>query len=250
MSGHNKWSTIKHKKGKADAARSKIFTKLIKEITVAARMGGGDESGNPRLRKAILEARSNNMPADNIIRAVKKGTGELEGVSYDEITYEGYGPEGVALLIDVLTDNRNRCVAEIRSILNKGGGKMAEPNSVGWMFSARGQVSVEAPASAEDALMEAALEAGADDVESHSEGFEVMTPQEIVDSVKDAIEAAGFKVTSAKYVKVASTTVKINDKKRAETMLRLMENLDDSDDVRNVWANFDIDDDIIAGYEG
>jgi len=240
MSGHSKWSTIKHKKGKADAARGKLFTRLIKEITVAARMGGGDEDSNPRLRTAVLGARAANMPNDNIDRAIKRGTGELEGVDYQEITYEGYGPEGAAVMVDVVTDNRNRTVSEIRKLFSKFGGKMGEQGSVAWIFTKRGRVALAGELD-EDTVMEATLEAGADDIVI-SEGLaEVFCEVEDLDNVKDACEAAEFTIEESGMVQVPSNTVELTGK-HVGTMLRLMEALDDQDDCQNVWANFDIDD--------
>ena len=241
MSGHSKWATIKHKKGKADAARGRVFTRLIKEITIAARMGGGDADGNPRLRQAILTAKAQNMPSDNIDRAVKKGTGELEGVSYEEVSYEGYGPGGTALIVDCTTDNKNRCVSEIRRIFSKAGGNMAALGAVSWNFKLTGVIEVDAEGTDEDAVMEAALEAGATDVSTEDGYFEVTSEPSDVMDVADKLKAAGLNVTSAKVAKVPGTYVQLVGKE-AEQMLRLMEALEDSDDVQNVWANFDIDD--------
>ena len=240
MSGHSKWSTIKHKKGKADAARGKLFTRLIKEITIAARMGGGDEGSNPRLRTAMLIARAANMPNDNIERGIKRGIGELEGVDYVEITYEGYGPEGAAVMMDVVTDNRNRTVSEVRKIFSKFGGKMGEQGSVAWVFTKRGRVALAGDLD-EDAIMEATLEAGADDIVVGDGFAEVYCEFEELEAVKEACEAAEFTVEEAGMVQVPSNTVKLTGK-HAATMLRLMEALDDQDDCQNVWANFDIDD--------
>ena len=249
MSGHNKWSTIKHKKGKADAARGKVFTKLIKEITVAAKMGGGDPAGNPRLRKAILDARSNSMPADNITRAVKKGTGELEGAAYEEVTYEAYGPGGTALLIDVLTDNRNRAITDVRTTVNKKGGKMAEPGSVSYLFQTVGQITVPAGKTTEDDLMLVALDAGASDVAAEDEGFTVTTEFGDLWAVREKLEGAAVPVGDSKVVKVASLTIELSGKE-AETMMTLVDALDDLDDVQNVWSNFDIDEATLKALEG
>ncbi|MSP92383.1 MAG: YebC/PmpR family DNA-binding transcriptional regulator [Myxococcales bacterium] len=242
MSGHNKWSTIKHKKGKADAARGKIFTKCIKEITIAAKLGGGDVGGNPRLRKAVLDARSNNMPADNIARAIKKGTGELDGVVYEEISYEGYGPGGVAVLIDVTTDNRNRAITEVRTIMTKNGGKMAEPGAVGYLFQTVGQIAVAKGALSEDAIMEKALDAGANDVQDDGDDWTVVTDFSAVYAVREALETAGVPVRDSKVAKVASLSVELAGKD-ADTMMKLMDALEESDEVQNVWANFELDDD-------
>lgn len=249
MSGHNKWSTIKHKKGKADAVRGKIFTKLIKEITVAAKMGGGDPGGNPRLRKAISDARSNSMPADNIARAVKKGTGELEGVAYEEVTYESYGPGGTAMLIDVLTDNRNRAITDVRTTLNKKGGKIAEPGSVAYLFQTVGQMTVAKGKTSEDEMMMLALDAGATDVELDDQTFNITTEFTDLWAVREKLEAAGVAVGDSKVAKVASLTIELAGKD-AETMMNLIEALDDLDDVQNVWSNFDIDEATLQALEG
>jgi YebC/PmpR family DNA-binding regulatory protein len=239
MSGHSKWSSIKHKKAAKDARRGKLFTKLIKEITVAARLGGGDINANPRLRTAVLTARQNSMPADNIERAIKKGTGELEGVTYEEATYEAYGPGGVALLIQVLTDNRNRTVAEIRSLLTKHGGNMGAAGSVAWMFQKRGLITVERAGVDEDRVMEVALEAGADDVREAGDLLEVLTAPETFEAVREALEKAGVPRASAEVTMVPSSTVAITGK-AAEQMVRLLEALEDHDDVQSVSSNMDI----------
>ncbi len=238
MSGHNKWSTIKHKKGAADAKRGKIFTKLIKEITVAAKLGGGDPDGNPRLRAAVDKAKSENMPKDNIERAIKKGTGEMEGVTYEEITYEGYGPGGVAVLVEVMTDNRNRTVSDVRSIFTKCNGNMGETGCVSWMFDKKGLLVFSKEADFEK-LFEAALEAGAEDVTDEDEQIEVLTdPSNFID-VRETLEKAGFKYESAEVTMIPQTMIKLEGKP-AESMLKLMERLEDNDDVQNVYANFDI----------
>ena len=238
MSGHNKWSTIKHKKGAADAKRGKVFTKLIKEITVAAKLGGGDPTGNPRLRTAVDKAKQENMPKDNIDRAIKKGTGELEGVTYEEINYEGYGPGGVAVLVEVMTDNRNRTVSEVRSIFTKCNGNMGEAGCVAWMFDQKGLIIY--PKSVDfDQLFEAALEAGAEDVTDQEEQFEVITDPTGFIEVREALEKAGFKHESAEVTMIPQTMVEL-DGKNAENMLKLMDRLEDNDDVQNVYANFDI----------
>ncbi len=242
MSGHNKWSTIKHKKGKADAVRGKIFTKLIKEITIAARLGGGDPAGNPRLRKALLDGRSNNMPAENITRAIKKGTGELEGVSYEEITYEGYGPGGAAVLVDVMTDNRNRAITEVRIAFGKTNGKMAEPGAVSYLFQTVGQITVaKTKKVSEDDMMLLALDAGAGDVADDGDNWLITTDYADLWEVREKLEAAGVVVADSKIAKVASTSVELGGKD-ADNMLRLVDMLEDNDDVQNVWANFEVDD--------
>ena len=248
MSGHNKWSTIKHKKGAADARRGKIFTKLIKEITVAARMGGGDAAANPRLRSAILAAKSENMPKDNIDRAIKKGTGELEGVSYEEVLYEGYGPGGAAILVESLTDNRNRAVAEIRHILNKGGGNMGSNGCVAWMFDLKGYISLDRRKVDEDLLMETALEAGAEDIREDEDEFEVITEPENFETVKQAIENAGIAYELAEITRLPQNTTALQGKE-AEQMIRLMENLEDCDDVQKVYTNADISDEAMQGVD-
>jgi len=244
MSGHSKWATIKRKKGKLDAQRGRMFTKLIKEITVAARQGGGDTEANPRLRTAIATAKAANMPQDNIKKAIQKGTGELPGVSYDEVSYEGYGPGGVALMVEVLTDNKNRTVAEIRHILTKRGGNLGETGCVGWMFDKQGLIQVETSATDEEQLMEVALEAGASDMSTQDDVFEVVVPPEVFEDVRSAIEGAGIPMVSAEVSKIPQSTVKL-DESKASSMLKLMEELEDHDDVQQVYANFDIDDDLM-----
>jgi YebC/PmpR family DNA-binding regulatory protein len=239
MSGHSKWSTIKHKKAAKDAKRGKLFTKLIKEITVAARMGGGDIEANPRLRTAVITARQNSLPADNIDRAIKRGTGELEGVTYDEVTYEAYGPGGVALLVKVLTDNRNRTVAEIRNVLGKHGGNMGETGSVAWMFDLRGVIAVSKDVADEDRVMEVVLEAGADDVRDGGDVHEILTPPDGFEGVRTALEQAGIAMASAEVAMVPQTSVELTGKP-AEQMVALLELLDDHDDVQSVASNMDI----------
>ncbi len=246
MSGHNKWSTIKHKKAAVDAKRGKIFTKLIKEITVAARMGGSDIDGNPRLRSAVLASRTANMPNDTIDRAVKKGAGELEGVQYEEISYEGYGPEGVAILVDTVTDNTNRTVAEIRMIFNKRGGKMAEPGAVAWMFDTKGQFRVAKDAAGFDKVFEIAVEAGAEDVEDTEESWLVTTAREDLYAVTTAVEKAGLGVSDVQLAKLPKMTVELTDAGAAGKVMRLIEYLDEHDDVQTVWANFDVTDEVAA----
>ena len=240
MSGHSKWSTIKHKKAASDIKRGKIFTKIIKEITVAARMGGGgDPNANPRLRAAIQAAKTENMPKDNIERAIKKGTGELEGVSYDESIYEGYGPGGAAVLVDSLTDNKNRAVSEIRHIFTKNGGSLGESGCVAWMFSKKGYIVVEQAAVSEDTLMETALEAGAEDVREDDGNYEVIAAPEDFEEVKAAIEKAGIPAVDAEVTMLPQSTTSLADKE-AEQMVRLMEMLEDCDDVQKVYTNADI----------
>jgi YebC/PmpR family DNA-binding regulatory protein len=239
MSGHSKWSTIKHKKAAKDAKRGKIFTKFIKEITVAARLGGGDVKANPRLRTAVLAARAQSMPGDTIDRAIKKGTGELEGVNYEEVVYEGYGPGGVAVMIEVLTDNRNRTVAELRNVLDKCGGNLGTAGSVAWMFTKRGLIAVERAQVDEDKLMEVALEAGADDVTDSGDILEVLTAPDQLEGVKDALEQAKIATASAEVTMMPSTTTSISGK-QAEQMVRLLEALEDHDDVQRVSSNMDI----------
>jgi YebC/PmpR family DNA-binding regulatory protein len=239
MSGHSKWSTIKHKKGAKDAKRGKIFTKLIKEITVAARLGGGDIKFNPRLRTAVLTARQNSMPADNIERAIKKGTGELEGVSYEEVTYEGYGPGGVAILVHTLTDNRVRTVAEIRSALTKHGGNMGAAGSVAYIFTKRGLIAIERKGIDEDQVMETALEAGAEDVREAGDLLEILTTPETFDDVREALEKAKIATASAEITMIPSSTVNVSGQS-AQTLLKLLELLEDNDDVQSVSSNMDI----------
>ncbi|MFN0108886.1 MAG: YebC/PmpR family DNA-binding transcriptional regulator [Blastocatellia bacterium] len=242
MSGHSKWHTIKHKKGALDAKRGKVFTKLIKEITIAARSGGsGDVSINARLRKAVSDAKAANMPNDTIDKAIKRGTGELEGVSYDEITYEGYGPGGVAVMINTTTDNRNRTVSEIRHLLSKNGGNLGETNSVSWMFNRKGQIVIEASAKSEDEMMEIALEAGADDVTSDSDTHQVFTAPEDFHTVLEAIKAKGIEPMSAEVAMIPQNTIKLEGSD-ATKMLKLYDALDDFEDVQSVYANFEIDD--------
>ena len=240
MSGHSKWHTIKHKKGAADAKRGKIFTRLIKELTVAARAGGGDPDMNPRLRTIIAEAKANNMPRENIERAIRRGTGEEPGVSYEEILYEGYGPGGVALLVQTLTDNKNRTVGEVRFIFSKYAGNLAAENSVAWMFHRKGQLVVEKDKIDEEALLNAALEAGADDMNDDGSVWEIICPPDSFEKVRDAVKALGIEPASAEVAMVPQNYVKLQGKE-AQQMLRLFEAIDDHDDVQHVWANFDIE---------
>ncbi len=244
MSGHSKWSSIKHKKAATDARRGKIFTKLIKEIMVAARLGGGDPDANPRLRTAIAAAKSENMPKDNIERAVKKGTGDLEGVNYEESIYEGYGPGGAAVLVESLTDNKNRAVADIRHIFSKNGGNLGENGCVAWMFDKKGYILIESQVVEEDALMETALEAGAEDVREDNGNFEVITATEDFEAVKTAIDAAAIPTIAAEVTMLPQTNSNLSGKE-AEQMMRLMEMLDDCEDVQKVYTNADIPEDIV-----
>ena len=244
MSGHSKWSTIKHKKGAQDAKRGKIFTKLIKEITVAARMGGGDPNSNPRLRTAIQAAKDENMPKDNLERAIKKGTGELEGQNYEEIIYEGYGPGGAAVLIESLTDNKNRTVAEIRHIFSKNSGNLGENGCVGWMFEKKGYIVTEKAAVDEDMLMEVAIEAGAEDVREDGPNFEIITEPGDFEQVKEAVDKASIPYIDAEVTMLPQSTTGLEGKE-AEKMIKLMEMLDDCDDVQKVYTNADIPDEVM-----
>ncbi len=244
MSGHSKWSTIKRKKGAADAKRGKVFSKLIKEITVSARMGGGDQSGNPRLRAAILAAKAENMPKDNIDRAIKKGTGDLEGAAYEETSYEGYGPGGVAILVQVLTDNKNRTVSDVRHIFTKNGGNMADAGSVAWLFDKKGFVVFDKGKVDEEALMEWALEAGVDDIREQENEWEVITSTEIFEQVRTALEKKQWIPQVAEITMLPKNTITL-EAKQAEQMLRMMEALEDHEDVQNVYANFDIPDQVM-----
>jgi len=241
MSGHSKWATIKHKKGVADARRGKLFTKLIKEITVAARISGGDPDSNPRLRAAIAEAKAENMPADNIKRAIQRGTGELPGTQYEEIVYEGYGPSGVAMMLEVTTDNRNRTLADIRHILSKHGGNLGETGCVTWMFNKRGYIVVEKAKASEEALLELITEAGADDMREDGDNWEIYSTMENFQKVVDALNKAGITPAVAELSMIPQTYVKLSGKP-ADQLLRLMDELEEHDDVQNVYANFDIED--------
>ncbi len=245
MSGHSKWANIKHKKGAADAKRGKTFTRLIKEITVAARMGGGDPDGNPRLRSAIATARSENMPKNNITRAIQKGTGEVEGEIYDEILYEGYGPGGVAVLVECMTDNRNRSVADIRHYFAKSNGNLGESGCVAYMFDKKGMILVEKTSTSEEELMDLALESGADDVVEEDEHFQVITTPEDFDEVRDGLEKAGVVFVEASLTMVPQTIIEVTEEKIAKSLLKLLDNLEGHEDVQNVHANFDIDDELM-----
>ncbi len=245
MSGHSKWSTIKHKKGAADAKRGKIFTKVIKEITVAARIGGGDIDGNPRLRLAVQKAKEVNMPQDNVTRAIKKGTGELEGVQYEETSYEGYGPGGVAIFMEVMTDNKNRTVGELRATLGKNGGNMGENGCVAWIFEQKGLITVKTSEKGEEELLELAIDAGGDDMQTVDDYYEITTSVESFEPVRKAIEDAGIKTQSSELTRIPQNTVNVEEK-HCKSLLRLMDTLEDHDDIQKVYSNFEITDEILA----
>jgi len=247
MSGHSKWASIKHKKAAQDAKRGKAFTKIIRELSIAARMDGGDPGINPRLRKAIADAKTVNMPADNIKRAILKGTGQLEGTTYEEIHYEGYGPGGVAIYIDVLTDNKNRTVSEIRHIFSKNNGNIGESGCVGWMFSRKGYIVVEKSKAKEDDLLEVVLEAGAEDLREDGSNYEIFTEPEDYEAVINALKENKIDLAASNLGYIPNNYVKVEGK-QAQQLLRLMEELEDHDDVQNVWANFDIDEEEIAKF--
>jgi YebC/PmpR family DNA-binding regulatory protein len=240
MSGHSKWATIKHKKGAADAKRGKIFTRLIKELTVAARAGGGDPAMNPRLRTVLADAKAQNMPAENIKRAIRRGTGEEEGLTYEEVTYEAYGPGGVAILVETLTDNKNRTVGELRHTLTKFGGSLGETNSVAWMFGKKGLITVDKHKADEEALMNAVLEAGADDMKDDGSAWEIVSTPDVHPSVVEAVKKLGIEPGTAQIAMLPQNYVKLEGK-QAQQMLKLMEALEDHDDTRNVWSNFDVE---------
>jgi YebC/PmpR family DNA-binding regulatory protein len=240
MSGHSKWHTIKHKKGAADARRGKVFTRIIKELTVAARGGGGDPDSNPRLRTIIAEAKAVNMPADNIKRAIQRGTGELPGVSYEEVTYEGYGPGGAALIIEVLTDNKNRTVGEIRHLLGKHGGNLGEANSVAWMFHKKGYIVVEKSKANEDTLLAAVLDSGADDLRDDGDSWEVVSPPDAFQPVLEAVKALGIEPAAAEIAMLPQNYVKLEGKP-AQQMIKLMELIEEHEDTKKVWSNADIE---------
>jgi len=248
MSGHSKWSTIKHKKGATDAKRGKIFTKVIKEITVAARIGGGDVDGNPRLRLAVQKAKEVNMPQENVTRAIKKGTGELEGVQYQEISYEGYGPGGVAIFMEVMTDNKNRTISELRAVLDKNGGNMGENGCVAWIFEKKGTITIMTSEKNEEELLELAIDAGGDDLQTVDDHYEITTSIETFESVRKAIENSGIKVQSAELTRIPQNMVKVEEK-NCKSLLRLMDMLEDHDDIQKVYSNFDITDELIAIME-
>jgi YebC/PmpR family DNA-binding regulatory protein len=240
MSGHSKWHSIKHKKAATDSKRGRIFTRLIKEMTAAARNGGGDPDANPRLRLAVATAKASNMPAENIKRAIMRGTGELPGISYEDVNYEGYGPGGVAIFMHVLTDNKNRTVAEVRHILGKNGGNLGESGCVGWMFDRKGYLVVEKSSADEEKLLDIALSAGADDMREDGSNFEILTAPENFEPVRAALEAAKIPTAAAEVSMMPQNYIKLEGK-NAQTMLKLMEALEEHEDIQNVWANFDID---------
>lgn len=240
MSGHSKWANIKHKKGREDVKRGKIFTRLIKEITIAARLGGGDESANPRLRSAIAAGKAANMPADNIKRAIMKGTGELEGVSYEEATYEGYGPGGVAVIVECLTDNRNRTTPEIRFLFGKYNGNLGENGSVSWMFNRKGYIIIEKEKIDEESLFEIAVESGGEDVLDEGETWGVYSEVENFEKVREAMEKAGVEMREASLSMIPTTTVQVEGKK-LKSVLKLLDAFEDHDDVQNIWSNMDFD---------
>jgi YebC/PmpR family DNA-binding regulatory protein len=249
MSGHSKWHSIKHKKAAADAKRGKLFTKIIRELSVSARAGGGDPETNPRLRKAISDAKAVNMPADNIKRAIMKGTGQLEGSSYEEITYEGYGPGGVAIYVEALSDNKNRTVSELRHIFTKNGGRIGESGCVAWMFKRKGYIIVEQAKASEEMLLDVALSNGAEDLREDGSNYEILTPPEKYEPVVEALKQKEIEIASAEIGYIPQTYIKLEGK-QAQQQLRLMEELEDHDDVQHVWANFDIDEEEIASFSG
>jgi YebC/PmpR family DNA-binding regulatory protein len=249
MSGHSKWATIKHKKGALDAKRGKIFTRLIKEISIAAKNGGGDPDANPRLRGAILAAKAENMPADNIKRAIQRGTGELPGATYEEFSLEGYGPGGAAVLLDINTDNRNRTVSEIRHCFGKNGGNMAEAGAVSWMFHKKGDIVIPKSAAKEDDLMNIVLEAGGEDLHDDGENWEILTEPSAYESVLEAVKKAGIAPASSSVAMIPQNYIKLEGQ-AANTMIRLMEALEDQDDVQNVHSNFDIDEKLLEEVAG
>ncbi len=247
MSGHSKWHSIKHKKAAADAKRGKLFTKIIRELSVSAREGGGDPEANPRLRKAILDAKAVNMPADNIKRAIMKGTGQLEGASFEEVKYEGYGPGGVAIFVEALSDNKNRTVSELRHVFTKNGGRIGESGCVSWMFKRKGYVVVEKEKAAEDKLLEIVLASGAEDLRDDGSNFEIITPPEKYDAVVEALKENSVEIAASNLGYIPQNYVKLEGK-QAQQLLRLMEELEDHDDVQHVWANFDIPEEEIASF--
>jgi YebC/PmpR family DNA-binding regulatory protein len=249
MSGHSKWHSIKHAKGAADAARGKLFARLARQIEVAARAGGGDVDANPTLRTMVQKARDASMPKDNIERAIKRGTGELEGVTYETVNYEGYAPNGVAVYVETLTDNRNRTGAEVKNIFTRNGGSLAEPGAVSWQFERKGVIILEKSAASEDDLMLVALEAGAEDIDDQGDSWQVTTPPTELAAVRGALEEAGIPVSNSELTMLASQTVPLGDASSAKQVLRVIDSLEDHDDVQNVYANFDIPDDVLqAAY--
>ncbi|MGQ9673693.1 MAG: YebC/PmpR family DNA-binding transcriptional regulator [Candidatus Aminicenantales bacterium] len=249
MSGHSKWHSIKHKKAAADAKRGKLFTKIIRELSVAAREGGGDPEANPRLRKAIADAKAVNMPADNIKRAIMKGTGQLEGAAYEEVKYEGYGPGGVAIFVEALSDNKNRTVSELRHIFTKNGGRIGESGCVAWMFKRKGYIVVEKGKAAEDRLLEIALSSGAEDLRDDGSNYEIITPPDKYDQVVETLKQNEVEIATSSLGYIPQNYVKLEGK-QAQQLLRLMEELEDHDDVQHVWANFDIPEEEIASFSG
>lgn len=249
MSGHSKWHSIKYKKAAQDAKRGKIFTKIIRELAVAARIGGGDQDTNPRLRKAIAEAKAVNMPADNIKRAILKGTGQLEGVNYEEVVYEGYGAGGVAIFVEVLSDNKNRTISELRHIFSRNGGNIGESGCVAWMFNRKGYIVVEKTKASEDELLDVALDAGAEDLREDGSNYEIFTSPENYETVASALKEHNIELAASSLGYIPQNYVKLEGK-QAQQLLRLMEELEDHDDVQHVWANFDIDEEEIAKYSG
>lgn len=245
MAGHSKWAQIKRKKAVTDARRGQLWTKLLKEVTVAARMGGGDPDGNPRLRTAIQEAKGANCPNDNIERAIKRGTGELEGVSYEEVSYEGYGPGGVAILVEVVTDNRNRSVAEIRHLFSKRGGNLGETGCVAWMFDKRGLFAIDKSEMSDEAFMELALEIEAEDISIEEETYEIYTQPDMFAAIREELESREIPLVAKELAMLPQNQIKVEAEKTPQ-LLRLMEALEDQEDVQNVWANFDIDDELLA----
>jgi len=250
LSGHSKWANIKHRKAAQDAKRGNLFQKLVKAVIIAAKEGGGDPAMNMRLKAAIDRAKAASVPNDNIIRGIKRGTGEIEGAQYEEITYEAYGPNGVAILIEVLTDNRNRAASEIRALLTRNGGSLGEAGSVAWMFERKGTIEISGKDLDEEALMTVALEAGAEDLERQDEGYAVYTDPASLPDVRDALEKAGYSVERAETEMVPKNTVQINDPEKARKVLRLMDLLEENDDTQNVYGNFDIPDEIMESLEG
>jgi YebC/PmpR family DNA-binding regulatory protein len=250
MSGHSKWHSIKHQKGAADAARGKLFARLARQIEVAARQGGGDIDGNPTLRTMVQKGRDASMPKDNIERAIKRGTGELEGVTYEQVSYEGYAPNGVAVYVETLTDNRNRTGSEVKNAFTRNGGSLAEPGSVSWQFERKGIIQLEKAAASEDDLMLAALDAGAEDIEDQGDTWQVTTPPTDLHAVRAALEGAGIAFLNADLTMLPSQTVPLTDASAAKSVLRVIDALEEHDDVQNVYANFDIPDDVLASVAG